>query len=138
MIFQKENPKKKPHMVSTNSPATSDLFEPDSYEENASINAKNTINAGANFGSPATSNLFDAVSEPSGELSPNASDLFGPLLESENKESSASPLVHECEPLASDIDDFGCVPLADSGDEEEQLSSTGKLYFQVSFTSFIL
>ena len=120
---------KNPRISLTSSPATSDAFEFDLDEEDVGVNDRYRLGAGANFvESPATSDLFETVSQQ-GELSPNTSDLFGPLRHPDHYENSPSTSIQSCcgfEPPASENDDIGCLPLEDS-DEGESLSSSGKL-----------
>ena len=120
------------------SPATSDLFEYDLREEDdEDVEERITTKTGASFTvSPATSDLFEIVSQH-GELSPNTSDLFEEPHHSDciDEMKSSSYMITSysgCERhLASEDDDIGCALLEDS-DEEQGLSSTGKLNFFIN------
>ena len=111
---------KRPRLLSYNSPATSDLFDPyfddDIFEEKVTDSLMSP-----RVSSPGTNELFEAtVSDDGDRLSPNTSELFDVTFEDHERDQEQ---VHSFEPLSSEHDDIGCTPLADSDNEDDTMTS---------------
>ena len=109
---------KRPRLSPCNSPATSDLFDPDFHDE---ISEEKEVAVSAS--SPATNDLFEATVSVDGDFSPKTSDLFETSFE--DHERKYQEPIHGVNPFPSEHDDIGCVPLADSDSEDGTV--TGKL-----------
>ena len=99
---------KRPRLLSYNSPATSDLLYPFFNNEICEEKVTDSLMS-PRLSSPETNDLFEATVSEDGDLSPNTSELF--YVTSEHHERDQEQ-VHGFEPLPSEHDDIGCVPLS--------------------------
>ncbi|XP_068753053.1 uncharacterized protein [Montipora capricornis] len=104
---------KRPRLSPCNSPATSDLFDPDFHDK---ISEEKEGDLAVSASSPATNDLFEAAVNVDGDFSPKTSDLFETSFE--DHERKYQEPIHGVNPLPFEHDDIGCVPLADSDSED--------------------
>ena len=109
------------------SPPTSDLYEPDEQEGEASAATEIIPRTGSEI---ASSELYEPRSDEDDDdndetmiLSPNSSELLEPLVSSE---SDVRPAFSSEMQQGRDNEDLGCFPLSDSDEESSHLTSPGK------------
>ena len=113
---------KRPRLLSYNSPATSDLFDPYFNDEICEEKVTDSLMS-CRVSSPETNELFEATVSEDGDLSPNTSKVFYVTFEDHERDQEQ---VHGFEPLPSKHDDIGCTPLADSGNEDDTMTHDDK------------